>query len=94
MYFKAFRVSNVYVKDVERRKPNRFDYIILAFNRLLCYIFIGLFNFFWRYLIMFLYNIAYSLEFIVVALGAFLIGWGRYKCYKNKMIVRPIALAI
>jgi hypothetical protein len=34
---------------------------------------------------MFLYNIAYSLEFIVVALGAFLIGWGRYKCYKNKM---------
>jgi hypothetical protein len=34
---------------------------------------------------MFLYNIAYSLEFVVVALGAFLIGWGRYKCYKNKM---------
>jgi hypothetical protein len=34
---------------------------------------------------MFLYNIAYSLEFIVVALGAFLIGWGRYKCYKNKI---------
>ncbi len=36
---------------------------------------------------MFLYNIAFSLEFIVIGLGAFLIGWAKYKsaCSVNKI---------
>lgn len=33
---------------------------------------------------MFLYNIAFSLEFIVLGLGALMIGWAQYKCAKWK----------
>jgi hypothetical protein len=40
---------------------------------------------------MFLYNIAFSLEFIVIGLGVFLIGWSQYKCAKHKMICETTA---
>ncbi len=35
---------------------------------------------------MFLYNIAFSLEFIVLGLGALMIGWAQFKCAKWKMV--------
>ena len=43
-------------------------------------------NFIFEVIMSFLYNIAFSLEFLVFGFGALLIGWSRYKCAKMRML--------